>query len=310
MIGNKAIKRMYQKLSRANKKIKACDVYISGNRKYGGWNLNESKWAIPQSLAKLKPDEMQTEYHQHLISSNLISQIPNIAYQTLGCWCETENICHAAVLNRCVREYLAKPTPNQESKPVPKLVIVKEPLITDIKFRIRKPRKVTVKRRLVSQVVPETIVVRPVVIVQPSEQFYTPLPFDPIDWTAPGWLPSRQITPDCVKKLKATTIDYSFDWFNCRIARIILNKVTNRFAMEITDGTTSTRVEVAEQLNEPLACRFITKDDLIHVEHFALTNIYNGTVYPDGDANDFTEPAPKPKLKKRFVMLTSIYKIF
>ena len=324
---------MYQKLCRPNKKIKACDVYIGGNRKYGGWNLNESKWAIPMSLAKLKPEDMQPQYLEYLKSSGLISQVPFLAHQLLGCWCETPNICHAAVLNDCISKYLTQPCNSHrtgsetDAKAEPSLLITKEPVMENIKFKI----KINVAKANSSINVADKATTIESATINVADKakgattkdntegsvatkgntegtitFHVPLAFNPIEWTAPPWLPSKVITSGCVKTLK-TAPNVDLNWFNCRVLRIIRNKTTERFALEISDGSVSTRVEIGQQLNEPLACRFIGKDDLIHVEHFAWTNIYNGIVFPD--YGDFAEQQPKPKLKKRFIMLTSIYKI-
>lgn len=137
----------YSKISRKNGKIdNGCDVYVSKAYSGAGWNLNKSKWAIPAEISNLTGEEMQTLYEQHIIESALKDHIPELAYQKLGCWCKSEETCHALVLTKLLESYLKQIETKTESvaEDYPKMNVVKVPLFTAVK-RTKRARKLLSK---------------------------------------------------------------------------------------------------------------------------------------------------------------------
>jgi hypothetical protein len=81
---------------------------------------------VPAVIAKLPPEEMQQQYREHVLEE-LADDIPELAHQELGCWCKSEDVCHAKVLREFVANYLAQqktPSPASEFQ----LIVDREPL--------------------------------------------------------------------------------------------------------------------------------------------------------------------------------------
>jgi hypothetical protein len=135
----------YNKICRKNGKVEqACDVYISRAYMGSGWNLGRSKWAIPNELCVLNASQLHDAYRKYIVESpDLSKQIPELAYQRLGCWCKDEDTCHAKVLTSLVRDYL-----NQQPAPLdssyPSLLVERVPI-----YRVEKRahKNVVVKNR-------------------------------------------------------------------------------------------------------------------------------------------------------------------
>lgn len=317
MFFSKQMACSYQKLSKQNKRVRACDVYIANDRRYGGWNIKGSKWAIPQSMAKLPFDELKISYREH-IKSEFGTEIPYLVNQTLGCWCERIETCHAGVLFELVDQYCRMFPGNAEpDHEQPSLMIKRLPLyrVTRVVFKKRK-EPVNTKEKTgkmpVSLIMTEPVLQKEIISVPP-------LVFNPDEWIASSHI-QRKLTPNLIKSIKTGECTAK-GWlpFVCRVVRVLNNKRTKRFSLEITDETTQTpattlKVELGSQLFEPISERFITKDSLIYVEHYAITLIYEepeAVIAADDQygRDDYAVQSAPLKLKKRIVFLTNILKV-
>lgn len=120
---------LYSKICRKKGKVESgCDVYVSKTYMGGGWKLQNSKWAIPAHLTSLKGAELKEAYREHLVTSKLIDDIYELAYQTLGCWCKDEHTCHAGVLMDITQAYMRGETKIATGKSSPGLDIRREPI--------------------------------------------------------------------------------------------------------------------------------------------------------------------------------------
>lgn len=139
----------YNKICRKNGKVEqACDVYISRAYMGSGWNLARSKWAIPNELCVLSAPQLHDAYRKYIVESpDLLKQIPELAYQRLGCWCKDEDTCHAKVLTSLVRDYLnQQPTTTSDDEGLfPTLMVDRIPI-----YRVEKKKvhKIVVKKRV------------------------------------------------------------------------------------------------------------------------------------------------------------------
>ena len=134
----------YQKISRKSGKIEnACDVYISRAFNGSGWNLARSKWAVPIHMANLTGAALQDAYEAY-VCAELNKDLPELAHQTLGCWCKSEAVCHARVLLNLVAKYCATTHPPDEESVCPSLHVERIPLYRATK-RSKRPK--CVKKR-------------------------------------------------------------------------------------------------------------------------------------------------------------------
>ena len=84
--------------------VQDCDVYIGRACHMGGWSLSQSPWYNPFSARQYGREECIRLYREHLLADgNLLARLPELMYQTLGCWCSPEP-CHGDVLVEMVRE--------------------------------------------------------------------------------------------------------------------------------------------------------------------------------------------------------------
>jgi len=119
----------YAKICRKGGKVEqACDVYISRAYMGSGWNLNRSKWAIPNEFCALTGPQLHEVYGKYITESPLLKQIPELAYQKLGCWCKDANTCHARVLLGLVGEYLSRRTSESDDDKFPRMVVERIPI--------------------------------------------------------------------------------------------------------------------------------------------------------------------------------------
>lgn len=314
----------YKRISRKAKIVNGCDVYISKEKKYAGWNLKRSKWAIPSEIEKKPLSQRQALYKEYLIESGLINDIPELVHQLLGCWCEREDQCHVSVLKEFLDDYMSSP-PDADDTNFPRMRIDRVPIY---KARPRKQRAVLRSVRSSPSVspsassiamttnlfndniesipygsIPLSVVMKfPIVIREVVP--YTPPPLDVSDFTEPS---SAVITKGCISGLKNG--DYtSRGWpdFYCKVAKIIKDSKTSRFALHIAENDDNTlRVELASQLFELASLRYINKGDTIHVIDYAITNLYPDRFYPD-DENEFNRPKPKSKKKSKVYFVTNL----
>lgn len=337
-----ALKTGYQKQSRY-KRVSAGDVYIGGDRKQNGWNLNASKWVYTGGDLNA--------YRDHVLH-DLRCHIPSLVGQTLGCWCDREETCHASVLSDLVRQYssgeltkyssgeltkyssgeLTKDSSTISSAVNPLLKVERVPIYKIKRVRIRRPplepTNVPLEPRPRIQFVKDQWIVdgTPIVgklsvfeimtnkITEPAPRLQpAPTPFNPVVWT----LSTRALTPNIVKVLKSykrgDADTKGWPPFVCRVARVLTNKKTKRFSLEITDDANATlKAHLASQLFEVVAERFITKDSIVYVEDYVVTLVYDEPAYqdfPDVSPDDLAIQASLATLKKRIVVITKMLKV-
>lgn len=91
-------------------------LYIGRAIPHGGWNLPESKWHNPYH-----GENALVQYKQHLLlSSALISALPELKGQILGCWCKP-GPCHGDILIQFYHAYMSQQ--QQASSSVPSTVV-------------------------------------------------------------------------------------------------------------------------------------------------------------------------------------------
>ena len=80
--------------------IQDCDIYIGPRCFSGGWRLEKTKWSPSFAMREFRenPEQWNTKYREHIISSGLISSIEELRGKTLGCWCTAKEKCHGYVL--------------------------------------------------------------------------------------------------------------------------------------------------------------------------------------------------------------------
>lgn len=80
------------------KVVQDCDVYIGRACHYGGWNLQESIWHNPFTVAKYGRDQVLRLYEERVRNSPfLMSKIHELRGKRLGCWCKPLP-CHGDIL--------------------------------------------------------------------------------------------------------------------------------------------------------------------------------------------------------------------
>lgn len=86
--------------------VQDCDVYIGRRCTMGGWNLPQSKWANPCSVASAgSVAAAVAAFRRHLVASPaLTSALAELSGKILGCWCKP-GPCHGDVL---VEEFLRR----------------------------------------------------------------------------------------------------------------------------------------------------------------------------------------------------------
>lgn len=79
--------------------VQDCDVYIGRACTYGGWNLDQSKWANPFTIASSGSARAAVErYRRYLLSRHdLLADLGELRGKRLGCWCKP-GPCHGDVL--------------------------------------------------------------------------------------------------------------------------------------------------------------------------------------------------------------------
>jgi hypothetical protein len=282
----------YCKICRKGGKIeKACDVYISKPYMGSGWNLNRSKWALPVELESASSCDIANAdaYKKHLQESSLIHQIHELAYQTLGCWCKNFDSCHAHVLATLVNDYLSQSP--RDSSGIPELVITKVPVYKAEHSRLK--RQVIVKKK-VKKLATETQteikvhITSPIVCNNPPEPItkitdnYTVIaPYKPPPYNDSMFIRKQDVKPGVAKGF-ALNLHNSKTWdpFVCYIAKIIRNKKTERYMFILSEqpsnaanNKNSVKVHVASQLYPAIHNKTFAKDDLIYVEHYAITHV-------------------------------------
>lgn len=158
----------YRRICRKQRQVsQGCDVYISRGCNGGGWNIDRSKWDVPSAFSKLPAEEMQQRYREHVLTK-LADDIPELAYQQLGCWCKSEEECHAKVLRELVAEYLAQapaPTPSISANAEFALVISKDPVYKVTKRKRDMPPATATKALKKKRPPPIIVVAQPEVVV-------------------------------------------------------------------------------------------------------------------------------------------------
>jgi ribA/ribD-fused uncharacterized protein len=96
-----------------------CDVYIGRACTRGGWNLPESKWHNPYSVAQTGSAEEAVRLFGVYLAKNktLMAMIPELKGKVLGCWCTDtpSSPCHGDVL-ALVANSLASAAPTSDLK--------------------------------------------------------------------------------------------------------------------------------------------------------------------------------------------------
>jgi hypothetical protein len=90
------------KIQRRNGQVvQDCDVYIGRPVSRGGWNLPNSKWANPFTVAKAgSVEEAVALFESYLLKNQeLMASIGELRGKVLGCWCKP-GPCHGDVLAR------------------------------------------------------------------------------------------------------------------------------------------------------------------------------------------------------------------
>ena len=84
---------------RAGVVVTGCDVYIGRRCTMGGWDLPQSRWANPFTIAQCGGAEVAVaRYAEYLRSRpDLMAAVPTLRGKVLGCWC-TPGPCHGDVL--------------------------------------------------------------------------------------------------------------------------------------------------------------------------------------------------------------------
>ena len=79
--------------------VQDCTLYIGRECRQGGWSLEASPWANPFKVGRDGSiDEVLAKYEAHVRGQrSLMERIPELAGQTLGCWCSPKP-CHGDVL--------------------------------------------------------------------------------------------------------------------------------------------------------------------------------------------------------------------
>lgn len=286
----------YTRISRQAKRVRGCDVYISSDRKGSGWNLKRSKWALPVEIAKLPLEERHQQYKAYIIDSGLIHEIPELAHQLLGCWCDREDSCHVQVLRELLQDYESTHTAAHEiTDDVPTISIRRAP-IYQIGVKPARQKKAVVR--------PTTSV--PIVVPPP-------LPFDETEFIEITRV-KQSLTKGCISKMKNGT--YTTDgWpqFVCRVCKVARNKKTGRFSLTLTDEWEADaaenpkkhlKVELGSQLFEAIKLRFIKPDDVVRVIYYAITNLT--PPMPEVEGDNVVVRQTKPKY---FYFVTSLKKI-
>lgn len=78
--------------------VQDCDVYIGRACYRGGWELPQSKWHNPFSVARHGREGALAMYRAHVLASPaLVAALPELRGRRLGCWCKPD-ACHGDVL--------------------------------------------------------------------------------------------------------------------------------------------------------------------------------------------------------------------
>lgn len=303
----------------------------------------------------LKKKTGLSQFKTFLKNSGLLSEIHQLAHQSIGCWCTDLSTCHSSVLISSVSDYLNQPSSSSFSSDDPLLSIIRAPLsrvkrVTFLVQRVRQsvpvsPQSVPVSpqsdtvspqsypvsaqsdcidpdfdclRKRINRSIPLSSVVK---LSQPSipkqNTFFSPLPFSPTDWLLPEKI-SRTLSNRSLSSgvFKSISLGKNSDWlpFICQVVRVIFNKESKRFSLELSDRDSSMRCEVVSQLFEPLNERFISKDSLIYVSCYSISQHFDILPLPEFLPSDkgwdhSVSSLAKPKIKKRIVLISEFFKI-
>lgn len=79
--------------------VQGCDVYIGRKCTMGGWNLEQSKWHNPYTIASSgSAEEAVARYRKYIQRRpHLMASLEELRGKTLGCWC-SPGPCHGDVL--------------------------------------------------------------------------------------------------------------------------------------------------------------------------------------------------------------------
>lgn len=78
-------------------------LYIGRNMSFYVKGAEASKWRNPYPVKKYGLDECLKLYEQHIRSTDLYNQLPELKGKVLGCWCKP-NACHGDVLIKLLNE--------------------------------------------------------------------------------------------------------------------------------------------------------------------------------------------------------------
>lgn len=328
----------YKRISRKGKTVNGCDVYISGEKKYAGWNLKRSKWAIPIEMEKKPLSERQVLYKKYIFESGLIDDIPELMHQLLGCWCEREDQCHCSVLKELLNDYMKSTIPLSAVSAVtdiPRIQIKRVPLYTARPKKYRAVYQPVRTVRTVSRTVSRTVRTVPPTteLITIHSDIYKDIDLIPygsiplsviikfpiiMDQVVPPAPPpfnvsefmessGHPITKSCIAGLKKGEYsDRGWPDFFCRVAKIVKDAKTSRFALYITDEECTEeqtlKVELGSQLFELAKLRHIKKGDIIHIIDYSIT-----TLAPDVTAiGDETKIKSKSKKKSKIYFVTNL----
>lgn len=85
--------------------IQDCDVYIGRECKRGGWDLEQSKWYNPFTVARYGSAEEAVRQYEAYVRTKpeLMACLKELEGKRLGCWCKPR-VCHGDVLIKLMRE--------------------------------------------------------------------------------------------------------------------------------------------------------------------------------------------------------------
>jgi len=271
--------------------------------------------------------------------------------QTLGCWCNDENQCHAKVLQNQIDAYTRSSPPSAPSAPsapdtLPHLEIRRKSLysvrkklvkkIRPLRLRIIRETRETGETRARKEIeetreieeIRETRETRetreiesfaigsislsefinfPIVQQVHVREDFGEQPLNLKLYTIVAGKGGLKpiITKDCVTHLRSGKYTKE-NWpsFICKVVRIVKNKKTNRFSMEISDESSSSsiKVELGSQLFPLLEKRFIGKDDIIFVKDYSISVLAHLT------ENDNDDDESVKKTRKKIILVTRVLK--
>jgi len=313
----------YHRICRKKRKVvQGCDVYISRGCTGGGWNIGASKWNIPGTMIKLPMKERFEAYQKH-VETHLMNDVPELAFQHLGCWCKKENLCHAKILREMTEHYLSQKSFIISTANDPFLNVYRKPLY-HARPAIIKRNDQQKRRKKDSRCLEEikdesvqgdysyeddgkvsiiSIITSPIVLLMRSDRppfdnnnsstikyqtniginvVINPMAppqtskFDPQPHTYLGNL--KTITNGFITTLKKQNIEWNP--FVARVVKIIRQKNNGRFMLMLSEKTAananssnSVKICLGAQMFCLIENRFIKKNDIVCVQHYAISKI-------------------------------------